>query len=235
MTFSKLFCMFIFIPFTLGFCDIVGSKHDLSFSSGNTIRAASGTTDYICVFCHTPHAANSDYPNAPIWNRTASLESYTTYATTTSGTTVTSVSNTSKLCLSCHDGISSINSLINAPGSGLLGDSSFTSGGLVKMNATSDGETFKMPIGASNLGVDLSNSHPISIDYISGRGSLKETSVDLGTGWTTIDGLNKISSLLKNGKVECTSCHDPHLGENTTFLRSGNNVKSKLCLGCHDK
>ena len=235
MRILKISLILIFIPFSLAFSDIIGSKHDLSFSSGNTIRAKSGTTDYICVFCHTPHASNSDFSDIPIWNRQTNLETYTTYGTTIAGTAVTALSNTSKVCLSCHDGTSAINSLINAPGSGLLGESSFTAGGLVKMNSAEDGETFKMPVGASNFGIDLSNTHPISVEYTAGKGSLRELSTDLGSGWTTSDKLNKVSSLLKNGKVECTSCHDPHLGENKTFLRSGDNTKSKLCLGCHNK
>lgn len=227
MSALKIYILSILIPFTFLFSDIIGSKHDLSSRSENTIRAA-GDTSYICVFCHTPHSSNSNYSDIPIWNKQTNTQTYTTYGTTLGGTTSSNtISNISKACLSCHDGVSAINSILNAPGSGL--------GGLVSMNGVSTGTEVKMPAGSSNLGLDLSKIHPVSIEYKARSGSLKAASSDLGTGWKTSDGLNKVSSLLKNNKVECISCHDPHLGENVAFLRSGNNTGSKLCLGCHDK
>ena len=53
---------------------IMGSKHDLSANNevyGNLFGEAS---TQVCVFCHTPHAANSTLTDgnpgqAPIWNR----------------------------------------------------------------------------------------------------------------------------------------------------------------------
>ncbi len=81
----------------------------------------------------------------------------------------------------------------------------------------------------------IQNDHPVSITYNAGKASLKPVATALGSGWTTADGLDLVSSLLRDGFVECASCHDPHLGENPTFLRSDTNTGSKLCLGCHDK
>ena len=42
---------------------IVGSKHDLSTTSG---------LNEPCVFCHTPHASSKDpaFTGVPLWNRT---------------------------------------------------------------------------------------------------------------------------------------------------------------------
>ncbi len=232
----KILAIVSLLAMTQAFSAITGSKHDLQFSAGNTVSAVNGGIQEICVFCHTPHAANTAFDGAPLWNKASNAETYTMYGATIAGTsTAAAPANSSKACLSCHDGASAINSIVNAPGSGLGGDAAAMSGGLAKMVGGSDGVDFLMPAGATNLGTDLSNDHPVSITYTAGKASLKATGTDLGTGWTTASGDNDIASLLRGGFVECASCHDPHLGENTTFLRSGTNVGSKLCIGCHDK
>ena len=41
--------------------DILNSKHDLG-------GAIAGGTDEVCVFCHTPHGANTS-ASAPLWNK----------------------------------------------------------------------------------------------------------------------------------------------------------------------
>lgn len=75
----------------------------------------------VCVYCHTPHGANTVL-NAPLWNRTAKTTNYQTYdelGSTTLTQTVSSTPGTSSLtCLSCHDGQVAVDSIINMPGSG---------------------------------------------------------------------------------------------------------------------
>lgn len=75
----------------------------------------------VCVYCHTPHAANSA-AGTPLWNRTLpSGATFTTYATLNSSTltqTVTVPGGSSLVCLSCHDGSFAIDSVLNMPGSG---------------------------------------------------------------------------------------------------------------------
>ena len=234
----KILSILSLLALTQAFGAITNSKHDLQFAStgATNVKVVSGGIQEICVFCHTPHAANTAFAGAPLWNKASPTETYTMYGTTIAGTTAeTAPANSSKACLSCHDGASAINSIVNAPGSGLAGAAAEMSGGFAKMNGGTDGVAYVMPAGATNLGTDLQNDHPVSITYTAGKASLKATTTALGAGWTTADGLDKVSSLLRAGFVECASCHDPHLGENTTFLRSGTNVGSKLCLGCHDK
>lgn len=232
--------------------DIAGSKHDLTFAS-NTIKANTGTANSeICVFCHTPHGSNSNFAGAPLWNKedTPGGTTYTTYGTTIAGVTADAApSNSSKACLSCHDGVSAINSVVNAPGSG---DATEYLGMTDGTTTAPDGTAFKMPSGRiTNIGagdaatatnVDLSNDHPVSITYTDGNASLNPQAGVFGAGtagysatWTTPDGTQNISSVLRAGKVECASCHDPHLGGNDTFLRVSNNQGSVLCLGCHAK
>jgi hypothetical protein len=71
----------------------------------------------VCVYCHTPHGANSAV-EAPLWNRVASTATYATYdqlGTSTLTQTVTAPGPASVTCLSCHDGTLAIDSIINMP------------------------------------------------------------------------------------------------------------------------
>ena len=40
---------------------------------------------------------------------------------------------------------------------------------------------------------------------------------------------------LPNGRVECSSCHDPHNDAGEAFMLVVSNVRSALCLTCHRK
>jgi hypothetical protein len=74
----------------------------------------------VCVYCHTPHGANSNVA-LPLWNRTIKATTYTTYAAVGSSSltqTVTQPGPNSLACLSCHDGQVAVDSIINMPGSG---------------------------------------------------------------------------------------------------------------------
>ena len=230
---------------------IAGSPHDLS----GTTTGAVGSDDNgeVCVYCHTPHAANSEFDGAPLWNKaaTAGTVTYRMYGATaadTQGTTISgtlvgdatgNLSSPSLACLSCHDGVSAIDSIVNAPGSGM---GSLSAGGtLITAIAT--------PFGG-NIGdgdnavadVDMANDHPVSVAYTAGKASLRATGDTLatasGTAWV---GATLVSDLLRNGLVECSSCHDPHNGyaaqgvdAQVNYLRT-TNAGSALCIGCHNK
>ena len=100
--------------------DVSRTKHNLS---SNPDINATGTTD-ICVFCHTPHGANSTATGqAPLWNRLLPEDSsYDVYGSPNfdaqdfAGTH--RPKGVSLACLSCHDGSIAFDSLINGPGSG---------------------------------------------------------------------------------------------------------------------
>lgn len=71
---------------------------------------------------------------------------------------------------------------------------------------------------------DPSGSHPIGVDYRrarSRRGGLHPATV-----------VNPVIKLVE-GKVGCSSCHDPYSGEQKKLVMA--NRGSRLCLGCHDK
>lgn len=74
----------------------------------------------VCVYCHTPHGANTT-TNAPLWNRTMKETTYLTYNQLNTSSLTQAVSQpggSSLTCLSCHDGQTAVDSIINMPGSG---------------------------------------------------------------------------------------------------------------------
>ncbi|MBI4949326.1 MAG: hypothetical protein HY955_04180 [Deltaproteobacteria bacterium] len=146
------------------------------------------------------------------------------------------------------------------------------------------------PAARLSLGMNLSDDHPVSVAYSADRAGLRPTnttinSIDLtselassaasyATGniaqnrWAVkgfISDTATISDLLRDGRVECSSCHDPHFknlswdevegtytmyveqgvpwtwcsGENCSdgqFLRRvGGNTGSGVCRTCHEK
>ncbi|MCF6218360.1 MAG: cytochrome c3 family protein [Gammaproteobacteria bacterium] len=80
----------------------------------------------VCVYCHTPHGANTSSGGLrmPLWNRTVNPSlTYQPYdMPTTLGfageQNVTHPGPASLTCLSCHDGVTAVDSIINMPGSG---------------------------------------------------------------------------------------------------------------------
>ena len=266
---------------------VVASRHNLgSFGSFITTTGQNGTTE-VCVFCHTPHHTNTSVAPAPLWNRYNATSSYTPYGTTLGGSTITAVGSVSLACLSCHDGVTTFDNLVNAPGAGGV-VSSGTSQGWTFADEGSTGGASSMPTFVDgsgdqrlNIGTNLSNDHPVSVTYNSLVASLRPESTTFGSvnltaglqgsattaygnnlsqnrwaikGYTVSTG--SISDLLRNGKVECSSCHDPHF-KNTSwdeieaigayagkdpsevdglFLRRvGGNTGSGVCRTCHNK
>ena len=229
--------------------DIRNTKHNLSVSGPGPVRAVSETQ--ICVFCHTPHGAENA-PAAPLWNRQLSGATYTPY--TSSSIDATDIAATpggsSKLCLSCHDGTLAIGSVNVANGQTSVS---------IQMTGTSpDGS---IPVGEGELtgftrrlGVDLTNDHPISFTFDSAlalqdgelRNPLAVPHIATRTPGT------KPLVPLEDGRLECTSCHDPHIrdedpSKSIKFLRLNrfqvispfggtfNESNDIVCLACHDK
>lgn len=245
---------------------IATTKHNLSTSGTGSVRAATAV-DEICVFCHTPHGSDTSAA-VPLWNRDLTgrgpYQLYDALGTVTLDGGVAPVGSVSIACLSCHDGQTALNAVINAPGSGLAGEPTRWPG---TMQNTGPGGV--MPAGITNIGLDLRNDHPIGIQYAGGGYSttnpagLNVRDVDFAAPQNaTINGRQvwwvdsaggtaatreKSDMILytrteTGGRfagvaepfVECASCHDPHVSANPTFLRRSN-VGSALCLTCHTK
>jgi len=108
---------------------IANTRHNLTMSyngQSNIMDEYRNNYYEICVYCHTPHGANST-ADAPLWNRTVTQRTYTLYnQDQTTGTNVfrepsaldlsyTQPGPNSLTCLSCHDGATAIDSVINMP------------------------------------------------------------------------------------------------------------------------
>lgn len=232
--------------------DIASTRHNLSVSGPGEVTATSESQ--LCVFCHTPHSSNREIPS-PLWNRDLSDATYTLYnsASLDAGDLDEPVG-ASRLCLSCHDGTLAIGAVRNEPGRG-GGD------GSISMQGTADDGT--MPPGAGtdtghtrDLGVNLTNDHPISFTYDSSLadadGELRDPSLEehiaVRAGDRPLLPLEADGS--GNGLLQCTTCHDPHIkeeGEYNKFLRVNrfqvdpaaggdfSEAGDQICLACHDK
>ena len=216
---------------------VAGSPHDLTGTPGVT-------TQETCVFCHTPHGSDTLAP-VPLWNKSLpsglGYDRYSTLGTISlDGTEHSEVGSVSLACLSCHDGVQAVDSVINAPGRGTgtspLGGGTGTLIGTLPVNNLAE------------IGEDLTDDHPISIQY--GGGGVNATShatdgafggvlgdpdfvapvratINANAAWwvdspggtaarekTDMILYTRAQTGLDGGVdqpwVECGSCHDPH-------------------------
>ncbi len=191
-----------------GKSSIINTKHDFRTSSSAAIRSAS--TNDACVFCHTPHNAT---PGSYLWNHQLSNRNFPVYNSSTLQSTITAIQpqDTSKLCLSCHDGTIALGDTVND------GSIAFAEGNGYTLPATS----------ASNLAGDqtFANDHPF--------GFVPQTAAET----TPPPSLDPVR-LDKSGKLQCTSCHDPHREDADPTTRKflvKSNQASAVCLSCHQK
>lgn len=183
---------------------VVNTVHNLSLSGPGTVKATS--ENEVCVFCHTPHNSS---PSGPLWNRDDPGVTYVLYNSTTTNAVPGQPDGSSILCLSCHDGTIALGSVISR-----TADISFAGG------------VTKMPAGKSNFTTDLSNDHPVSFLY--------NSALSLADGHLKDPASISYPVSLENGKVQCTSCHDPHLNVYSDFLVTSTRF-SELCFKCHDR
>jgi len=83
-----------------------------------------------------------------------------------------------------------------------------------------------MPNNLSNLSTNLRNDHPISFLYTA---SLAMSDGQLKTPSAIVSPVS-----LENGKMQCTSCHDPHKNMISDFLVA-TTQNSILCNSCHQR
>lgn len=148
------------IGYSFAGAGIEGSQHDLGAGGGG--QATTTDTGEVCVFCHTPHGSVTSAA-VPLWNKalpaSSSYTKYSSLGTSTLDGAITDIGSVSLACLSCHDGSQAMDVMINKPGSG--GYDSAGADAFAAINAMSGS-----PI--PNLGKDLTNDHPISIQYAGG-------------------------------------------------------------------
>ncbi|MEJ2651894.1 MAG: cytochrome c3 family protein [Gammaproteobacteria bacterium] len=239
--------------------DIRNTKHNFSATvipilpNGAQRNAAAASESQICAFCHTPHGATKA-PKAPLWNRNLSKATYKTYSSgSLDAVDLGQPSAKSKLCLSCHDGtlaLGAVNVLNRVENPKV----DFTGPGI------GPGDTIPRGLGETTgftrkIGTDLTNDHPISFTFDSAQAARDGELYNPATVTQVherVRGEKAPLIPLENNKVECISCHDPHIrdttGENIKFLRVNrfqkhadpvagqfNKQNDIICLACHNK
>ncbi|MBI4668292.1 MAG: cytochrome c3 family protein [Elusimicrobia bacterium] len=159
----------------------------------------------VCVVCHTPHSAK---PSASLlWNRDMTSAVFTLYQSPTINHTPGQPDGASKLCLSCHDGTIAID----------------------RFGSRTGGTAY---VGWTNLRTDLTDDHPVSFVYDSAMAAAAKTLKDPAVANSGLGGTIS-QDMLRDGKLQCVSCHNPHDNTNYFFLRKSN-AGSALCLTCHN-
>jgi hypothetical protein len=180
---------------------VAKTRHNLTMSylpaiAGGGVIMDNARNNYVevCVYCHTPHGANSQI-SAPLWNRTINTSAYTIYdKPRTLNRPIGQPGPNSLTCLTCHDGTISIDSIINMPGSGGYQRSQETSSDVNFLNqwrnvggAPAAVHATMGPIGGNDqqctychangqpseafpfevfvIGTDLRDDHPIGIQF----------------------------------------------------------------------
>ena len=180
--------------------NIARTRHNLTSSGPGTVRTGQATG--LCIFCHTEHKAN---PTRGLWNQKFAGVNYQPYASSTLNAAPGQPTGSSRLCLSCHDGILAPGTLLMPP--------------------KGPSVTLAPLTGATVLGTDLSKNHPVSFVYDSTLAARQGELADPLALPSTI-------RLDYQQQMQCTSCHDPHDDRQPKFLRMDTRGGA-LCTGCH--
>jgi predicted CXXCH cytochrome family protein len=138
-----------------------------------------------------------------LWNHAETGETFVMYVSTAG-----QPEGPSKMCLSCHDGVTALDSYGGMSGTGTV------------------------ITGAAAMGSDLSNDHPIGIEYPNNPAEYN-ASASFSPGINNGSGV-RLVSINGTDRVECTSCHNVHNNGLGNFLRVPIQ-ESYLCLQCHIK
>ena len=196
---------------------VAATVHNLSAAGPGEIRAQSETE--VCKFCHVPH--NAVVPQ-PLWSHKLSPVARYDVPLVGRGDSVElppQPDGSSRLCLSCHDGTVAL---------GDIGRARLPMAGVQKLDKGRRG----------HLGTDLSGSHPVSIPVPDGAGLGADESSDMATKPLAVVRADGIVRLDAKGKIQCTTCHDPH---EDRYYQPGRVPRfwvkptvTEVCLACHE-
>ena len=241
--------------------NVSNTKHNFAIGGGSGVYQST-TISQVCIFCHTPHNAGQ---SRMLWNKATNGNTIFKMYSSSSLTNATraamkvglAADSPSLLCLGCHDGKTAMNVLhsvqggVAAPGYG-AGAQYIATGATGFAALTMPGPLYdffgnispSMNLGRAadgsndTLGTNLTDDHPIGFSYTAAQ---TETPARLNSIALIKGNVNtsNIKFFGATNKVECTSCHDPHIDNmayplQTPFLVMSNGG-SKLCLACHNK
>jgi predicted CXXCH cytochrome family protein len=188
---------------------IVNTKHNLSVSGSGEIRSMTETQ--VCIFCHSSHNASSE---GPLWNHETTPRQFQTYNRSTMVGNPEAPNGATKLCLSCHDGTVAVGAVRSM-------------GRTVAMHNV--GPSGEIPSSRkSNLGTDLSGTHPVSVKFEQGS-AIRKSSLR----WPPFDPQEQVG-VDAEGYVQCTSCHDPHGSRSVKYPFWQKETFSEVCTVCHE-
>jgi doubled CXXCH motif protein len=211
-----------------------GNKHNFSYTNISVnYRAIPSASDnpihpesaQICVFCHTPHGSSTE---GPLWNRRATTKTFKHFSSPTLSIDDPALRATSeygqpngssRLCLSCHDGVTALGALFTTP------NIHFTDvrGGRSGADVAITYETF-------------SSHHPVSFRYNTNVISI--LNAPPYSKQYKYPPLPYNVRLDKLERMQCTTCHDPHQDQSdvpsptTPFWTAGK--YEDVCLACHN-
>ena len=231
---------------------VVGSMHDINAFGAGAYQQ--DKYERVCVFCHTPHNAQTNGAiAAPLWNHAPStvnnLDPYN-WSSPANGTLAFDADplvGPSRLCMACHDGVTAVDS--HGTAGSQAGDKVMTSAYTDALGAT-----------AKRYIDDLTVTHPIGFKYdeaaaLRGPGEI----VPSNNGFITADvdasfdtnlanrpagqSAKKIKDTLYTGYMTCASCHDvhnsvnakPNPGNSYNYFLYAKQEGSAICLSCHVK
>ena len=170
---------------------VVSTVHNLSVSGPGELRAVEETE--VCKFCHIPH--NAEVPT-PLWSRPRSRAVFATPELRSGGggrRTAPQPDGSSRLCLSCHDGTIALGEV-----AGEAGPIAMAGPGRIA------------PGRPGFVGTDLTGSHPISFALSTAEVEAAPGEVDMGLHPVAAIITDGEVQLDPEGKMQCTTCHDPH-------------------------
>jgi len=211
-----------------------GNKHNLSFSNTGVTYKATNASDprgnQICIFCHTPHNAR---PQTVLWNHNDTTQTFGHYSSSTLAIHTDDTARTSsdykvepngssRLCLSCHDGVTALGAVLN--------------GDAIEVNNS----VLTVMAGANVFDrAKITNSHhPVSFIY---NASVRDRLNVLEGANTYKLPSNAKVRLDRDKRMQCITCHDPHQSQyndpSTPFWVLGGNSATEahdaVCLDCH--
>jgi|SRR6185369_3132874 len=216
----------------------IGNKHNFSYSNTSANYRAIPTNDnpsyplsaQICIFCHTPHRSSAE---GPLWNRQASTRTFKHFSSSTlsiddpalrAASEYGQPNGSSRLCLSCHDGVTALGAVFTTPFSMSPQPIHFidVKGGRSGAGVAISYETF-------------SSHHPVSFRYNTNVINILKNSFGKDYKYPPLPYNVKLDKL---ERMQCTTCHDPHQDKSdvpsptTPFWTAGK--YDDVCLACHN-
>jgi len=199
---------------------VISTIHNLSVGGPGEIKAQSERE--VCKFCHVPH---NPVVRQPLWGHALSeVKSYATAPLRSSqpGAGLSpQPDGSSRFCLSCHDGTVALGDLGRGRKPIVMGKSERLGPGR-----------------KGYIGTDLSGSHPISIVVPESEPLVPGDHGDIGLRPLSVIVADADVRLDAGGKMQCTTCHDPHAdryyqpGRVPHFWNKP--TITEVCTACHE-